>query len=134
MEASRLGFLGVSHARYPHGTIQHAAPSIVNTGSQTWVSNIEFESAREFNREMNPRCKAPMIRNLRQYLRLLLVFLATPCSAPAIPALQLPSIVGDDMVLPVAVCFAWRDNAVSNLMNKEGLPASPVFVPIRGRP
>ena len=43
-----------------------------------------------------------------------------------------PTIDGDSIVVhsdqvaqPVAVRFAWRDDATPNLANKEGLPASP---------
>ncbi len=60
--------------------------------------------------------------------------------AVALADIRLPAVIGDNMVLqqggkgvvsseqvaaPVAVRYAWADNPICNLYNKEGLPASP---------
>ena len=46
---------------------------------------------------------------------------------PAVATIDGDSIVvhSDKVAKPVAVRFAWRDDATPNLSNKEGLPASP---------
>ncbi len=46
---------------------------------------------------------------------------------PAVATIDGDSIVvhSDKVAEPVAVRFAWRDDATPNFCNKEGLPASP---------